>query len=481
MKHKLTLKLIIAIVVTVTLIAAVMTPIYFYLQPRMYIKQEISYVCTFADELKAIEPFDKEHLDSFVTKSKENYRVYVFNEDFEPLYASYDFGNNKKFLTQLFSKKIDQFHEDSKPYYTEVDNDPSVRLSTCCEKNGQTYYIYIKDSHSGVAQVFDFSNHVLGFVVIGYVAVCSIVLFLIISPAVKALQTITNVAQNISENNLSVRYHGDITKDEIGDLAISVNKMADTIQSNINNLENYTFVLQEDNRYMAEYEESRRMLLRNITHDLKTPLAVISSQVEMISTCKEQEKKDYYYHSAMDEIQKMNNMISEVLHMAISERHIISKKLQSVDISALVSELCNKHNAYIKSNELQLKSEITPGLKLNTIREYVEFVFRNYLSNAVKNAHKNTTITISLKEHKNSVRLSVENIGPHIKDEMKDKIWTEAFTTSPENKESTGLGLYIVKEISLKENTYCGFENTENGVRFWFDFIDCSNEYDQKN
>ena len=56
---------------------------------------------------------------------------------------------------------------------------------------------------------------------------------------------------------------------------------------------------------------------------------------------------------------------------------------------------------------------------------------------------------------------------------MKEKIWTESFTTSPKGKENTGLGLYIVKEISLKEHTTCGFANTENGVRFWFDFIDC--------
>lgn len=476
MKNKLTIKLIFTIVATVTLLIGVMAPIFFYLQPTMYIEQEKRNVAAFSEELKEVEPFDKETISQFVSDSKESYRIYIFDSEFEPLYTSYQFGNNKKFLTQLFSKKMDSFSENSKPYYTEVDNDPSVRLSTCCNKNGKTYYIYIKDSHSGVSLVFDFSNKVLAGVVLGYIIICSVVLFFVVSPMTKTVRRITEVAMDISENNLSVRYQGKIRKDEIGDLALSVNKMADTLQENINNLENYNFVLREDNRYMLEYEQSRRMLLRNITHDLKTPLTVISSQVEMISTCEQQEKKDYYYQSAMEEINKMSKMISEVLQMTISERHVISKQAQKLDISELISQLCDNHYAYIKSNKLELKRDIDKDLQLDTIKEYIEFVFRNYLSNAVQNADKNTVITVSLKKRLDCIRLAVENCGQNIPHELKDKIWTETFTTSPEGKENTGLGLYIVKEISLKENTRCGFENTENGVRFWFDFIDCSNK-----
>ena len=478
MKNKMTIKLILTIVITVSLVALIMAPIYFYLQPKMYIEQQKDNVLAFSEKFKAIEPFDQEHLDEFVTTSKENYRIYVFDEEFNPLYASYEFGNNQRFIKKLFENKLNTFKENSKPYYTEVDNDPSVRLSTTCEKDGTTYYIYFKDSLSGVNLVFDFSNQVLGYVVVGYIITCSIVLFLATSPSIKSLNEIKNVAKNISDNNLSVRYQGKIRKNEIGDLAQSINKMADNIQNNINNLENYNFVLREDNRYMMEYEESRRMLLRNITHDLKTPLAVISSQVEMIATCKEQKDKDYYYQSAMEEIDKMSKMISNVLKMTVDERHVISRSAQYINVSELIDKLCENNNAYIKSCKLNLKKNITPGLKLNTIKEYVEFVLRNYLTNAVQNSTENSIITVSLYEHNDKIRLSVENSGKHISDDLKDKIWTEAFTTLPEGRENTGLGLYIVKEIAIKERTNCGFDNTENGVCFWFDFIDCSENSD---
>lgn len=476
MKNKLTFKLIILIVLSIALIAGILAPIYLYIQPRMYIRRESRYVMEFSERLKAVEPFDGENIKDFFENSKVSYRVYVFDESFEPVYTSLEMGNNKKFLYKLFGDKMDRFRETSKPYYAKADDEPAVRLYTRCSIDGNTYYINIKDSLSGVGDVFNLSNQILVYVVAGYIIICSVVLYLAISPSMKALKKVTNVANDISKNNLSVRYQGKIYKNEIGDLALSVNKMADTLQENINNLENYNFVLCEDNQYMKEYERSRRILLRNITHDLKTPLAVISSQVEMISTCEDQKKKDYYYESAMEEINRMSRMISEVLQMTVDERRILSKESENLDVSRIITELCDNNNAYIKSCDLKLVKDITPNLKLNTIKEYMEFVFRNYLANAVQHAVKKSILTVFLKELDGAVRLSVENTGGHIPDEIKDKIWTDAFTTSAEIGKNSGLGLYIVKEIALIEHTRCGFDNTENGVSFWFDFTDCSDK-----
>ena len=160
----------------------------------------------------------------------------------------------------------------------------------------------------------------------------------------------------------------------------------------------------------------------------------------------------------------------------MDERRLNYKETQEFDISALLVSLCDSRRAYVRSRQLELRTDIAPDLRLHAVKEYVEYVFKNYLSNAVQNADRNTVIRVSLREQRQAIRLSVENYGKNIPDEIKDKIWTEAFTTSPEGSENTGLGLYIIKEISLLEHTKCGFDNTETGVRFWFDFIDCSYE-----
>lgn len=256
--------------------------------------------------------------------------------------------------------------------------------------------------------LFSFSNKILGFVVIFYLIFCSVALYLAISRSVRLVKKVTAVAKQISEKNLSVRYQGKIRSDEIGELAVSVNKMADTIQDAISELENYNFVLREDNSYIREFERTRRLMLRNVTHDLKTPLAVISSQVEMIATCKEQEKKDYYYQSAMEEIGKMSKMISSVLQLTTEERELIRKDAQLLDISALIGELCDVRRAYVESRDLILITDIDAGLQLRGVRDHVEHVFNNYLSNAVQNADRNTEIKVSLKAHDDSIRLCRE-------------------------------------------------------------------------
>ncbi len=480
MKNKLTIKLITIIVASITLIAAVLIPLYFYLQPKMYIRQEAQKVSVFSEKLKKAEPFNSAKLKKVFDNSGVAYRVYIFDENYEPYFTSFELGNNKNFIKKLFGDKIDRFHETSEPYYSKLDDESAIRLYTRYKIDGKTYYIHIKNNLSGADDVFTLSNKILGFVVVGYIIICSVVLYLAISPSIKSLKKVTDVAKDISKNNLSVRFVGKIRKNEIGELAHSVNKMADTIQENINNLENYNFVLREDNQYMMEYENSRRILLRNITHDLKTPLAVISSQVEMIRTCEEQEKKDYYYDSAMEEISKMSHMISEVLQMTVDERRIATKESQFLNASDIITELCNNNSAYIKSCDLELIKNIEPNLQLTTIKDYMEFVFRNYLANAVQNADKKTAILVSLKELGGTIRLSIENTGKQIPNEMKEIIWTETFTTSSDGSRNSGLGLYIVKEIALMEHTLCGFDNTGNGVRFWFDFKDYSNKFSDR-
>ncbi|MEE0856162.1 MAG: hypothetical protein U0L58_02540 [Ruminococcus sp.] len=142
MKNKLTIKLIVVIVATVALIAAIMAPVYFFLQPRMYIARQIRQVADFSDKLKSVEPFDEASLEKFFIDSKENYRVYVFDEDYNPLYSSFELGNNQKFLMKLFGDKADRFQEDSEPFYSRVDDEPAVRLCIPAAKLTENYTSY---------------------------------------------------------------------------------------------------------------------------------------------------------------------------------------------------------------------------------------------------------------------------------------------------------------------------------------------------
>lgn len=88
---------------------------------------------------------------------------------------------------------------------------------------------------------------------------------------------------------------------ELGELSSEINLMEDKIQQNINDLNNYNYLLLRQNRDMAEFEDMRKKLVSNITHELKTPLAIISSQVELLQYEYDETKKDYYFTSILEE------------------------------------------------------------------------------------------------------------------------------------------------------------------------------------
>ena len=79
-------------------------------------------------------------------------------------------------------------------------------------------------------------------------------MFTLVSNTIRPIRKLSDIASNITEDNYSKRYEGKITNDEIGILAKQINNMADTIQTNFNNLSNFNFLLKADVARMNEYE-----------------------------------------------------------------------------------------------------------------------------------------------------------------------------------------------------------------------------------
>ena len=124
---------------------------------------------------------------------------------------------------------------------------------------------------------------------------------------------------------------------ELGELSSEINLMEDKIQQNINDLNNYNYLLLRQNRDMAEFEDMRKKLVSNITHELKTPLAIISSQVELLQYEYDETKKDYYFTSILEETDKMSRLISSILQNSRMENKIQQASLRWTSLSDLLS------------------------------------------------------------------------------------------------------------------------------------------------
>ena len=481
MFKRLSVKLAVYIVLILVLIIGGVSALYAVNSKDLYISNQKSLMSSVVKELNNID-FDKEieNINEFLIKYYEQtYELYICDEDITPVFSTKRMVDTAEIIKRLFIDEIDEYKENNSPVFFEKSDDRYERivLKTKVNNHGKIYYIFIEESLRTSDAVVDFTNSFLVKLIVIFIIVSGIVVFILINRTTRSLRTLSDVAAKISEGDYSVRYNGKITNDEVGVLASNLNFMANTIAENVNDLKNYNFLLKEDNSRMSEYESMRKRVLTNVTHELKTPLAIISSQIEMMTVTKSDEKKKYYYESAMDEIDKMSKLISRLLNFSAGEKVIFENEKTEINLGEYIKNLCDKSITVIKSKNVKFK-EMLEDCKIIASLEHIEHIFNNYLMNAIQYGAEGGLIEVCVKKQKDYCRLSVFNEGSSIDESESEKIWTDFYrvqTGIAQDSKKVGIGLFIVKEISLINHDRCGFINRQGGVEFWYDF--CENDY----
>lgn len=442
-----------------------------HIEKDAYISQQIKQMNTFYEELSRLSLKKDKKIDEIISlNSTYNYTLIIRDRENKVIYSTARHGEKVV--------NFDDYSADAVPEYVKKGAFEEITLRKIALQDGQNYYIFVKWGIKSADSVLAYTNRNMIIILVCYMLICCVSLVILVNRKIKPIMQISEITKHIAEKDYSVRYKGKVTKDEIGVLAKNVNKMADTIEENINSLNNYQFLLKEDLNYMTKYYEVRKDVVSQITHELKTPLAVISSQVEMMNCSHDEKKKQFYYNSTMEEIEKMSSMIKKILNYSITEHGIFDGEVKEVNISSFIKNLCEKRKNHILSSQFDFETDIQENCIITINETHIIHVFDNYISNALNHTVAGGKISVKLKKLEDKIRFSVYNEGSHILDENKDEIWNKFFTSYGNSKENTdihaGIGLFIVKEISVLERTSCGFENHKNGVEFWFDF-NCSN------
>jgi signal transduction histidine kinase len=219
----------------------------------------------------------------------------------------------------------------------------------------------------------------------------------------------------------------------------------------------------------------QKEFVANVSHELKTPLAVISGQVEMLQSMGDQIDREYYFSSIREEIDKMSDMVGNLLNITSMERHLQEMEKSEVSLSDLVEYMVLKYEAMFSQNGIRLQTELERDCIVWGNQMYLEQALNNYIMNAFQHTAQGKMIGIRLVREQKSAAVYVYNEGPQIQTEEMERIWND-FYTAPEGRryqnnrkmENAGLGLYLVKKIIEQHEGECGVKNVERGVEFWF-------------
>lgn len=257
---------------------------------------------------------------------------------------------------------------------------------------------------------------------------------------------------------------------EIASLGRSINRMSRELCAQMEELNLMNGRLQQDVDYQKQMEQMRKEFIANVSHEMKTPLAILQFYSANLKSDIEGLDKEYYYDTIIEETQRMDEMVKSLLDISFLENGLSKMDFEEMDFSEVAEHTVEKLEPLLK--EYQLEIEIDQGLKVSGDSKFLEQAMKNYITNAASHTDIGKKIRISLKKDEDMVLFSVYNEGSYIEEKQMERIW-ESFYKLDESRVRTdntnvGLGLHIVKSIMENHDGTYGVENKSFGVEFRF-------------
>lgn len=417
-----------------------------------------------------IKDLDLANLDDYSIFSyyeEEGLTFVLSDEDMEPIYTTrnnseYSVYTNIQMKLTEFSTKPDIIKRNSKQ--KEV-----TKMRVIFSQDDIDYYIVIKDSVHGSARPKIIENFlIISFAII--FAIGSFVMLFLSKHFTAPIVQLTDIAENIANRNFQGKAEENGAYAEINRLAKSLNRISEQLAHSMEQVEESRDWQLRQNVRQERMEKMRKDFIANASHELKTPLAVISSQTEMLALVGKEEQ-DYYLTSIQEEIDKIASLVSQLLDTTVLEHHMENMLEKTLNMKEVMEYIIMKYDGLAKKKNVHMESFLADDCIVYGDREYIEQAVNNYMMNAFEHTELRGNIRATLRQNGKNIRVGIYNTGKQIPAaEMKD-IWTGFYSKSQKSSENlshAGLGLYIVQSVVTMHNGKYGVENLPEGVEFWF-------------
>lgn len=264
--------------------------------------------------------------------------------------------------------------------------------------------------------------------------------------------------------------------DEIGQLGTSLNTLSDQLSTALQELKESNAQLQEQLDKAKEVEHMRKSFLSAVSHELKTPLALIQGYAEGLDSLEvDEDTRRRYCRVIHLETEKMDKLVKDLLNLSRLETGSFHIERTAFDFCALADEARERFAKVIEEKDVAMTWELFPEMTVNGDPERYDTILSNYISNAIDYTPAGKRIIISATDEGATYRISVYNDGIQIPVEYQSRIW-EPFYKVDESRARTngrifgghGLGLGIVAALVKLHGQQYGVHNEEHGVTFWF-------------
>lgn len=408
---------------------------------------------------------------------KNNISIAVIDSEYNVVYTNV--REKQMMVVQLFGYLYDKNHQevlektDSYDICKSVDPQNNTEYLTMWGNFDNGDIFIMRSPLESIRSAVTIFNRFIG-VVGGSVILVSVLLAWYFSKRItEPIMELATLSQKMADLDFDAKYTSG-GSNEIGVLGENFNRMSERLEKTISNLKEANYKLQKDIEQKEKRENMRSEFLGNVSHELKTPIALIQGYAEGLKegVNDDPESREFYCEVIMDEAGKMNRMVKNLLALNQLEFGEDDVQFERFDITSLISGVLQSLDILIEQKEVQVIFRHKNPVYVWADEFKVEQVVRNYVNNALNHIDGEKVIEIKITQENDMAKITVFNTGTPIPEEDLPHIWEKFYKVDKARTREyggNGIGLSIVKAIMDSFGKGYGAINHTNGVEFWFE------------
>ena len=288
----------------------------------------------------------------------------------------------------------------------------------------------------------------------------------------KPIQELAELSDRMANLDFEAKYTSG-GNNEIGELGDNFNRMSQKLEKAISELKQANNSLQQDIEQKEKMEQMRTEFMGNVSHELKTPIALIQGYAEGLKegVNDDPESRDFYCDVIMDEAGKMNRMVKNLMTLNQLEFGNDKVEFERFNLTELIGGVLQSMDILSQQKDVQLIFREKNPVYVWGDEFKIEQVVRNYVSNAYNHVNEEKIIEVKILQEDGLAKVTVFNTGKPIPEEDVPRIWDKFYKVDKAHTREyggNGIGLSIVKAIMESMHQQYGVKNYDNGVEFWF-------------
>lgn len=288
-----------------------------------------------------------------------------------------------------------------------------------------------------------------------YISIIMIILALVIAMIIswrisKPIIKINDSAKELGKGDYSVRFEGNSYK-EIAQLSDTLNHATCEL---------------------AKAESLQRELIANVSHDLRTPLTMITAYSEVMRDLPGENTPENV-QVVIDEAKRLTNLVNDLLDISKLQAGVTELDLKEYDLTQSIESVLARYSKFLEQNGYTISFEYDRHVTVSADEFKIYQVIYNMVNNAINYTGDDKRVIVRQKITGSIVRIEVSDTGKGIAKEELENVWERYYKVDKSHKRAmmgTGLGLSIAKNVLKLHNAQYGVESEqEKGTTFWFE------------